>query len=37
MPYQNHGKSNREYTEGMQISTGNEEHLLVYVSDYHGI
>ena len=31
MSKQNHGKTNKEYAEGMQNATKNEEPLLVYV------
>ena len=34
-PKQNHGKTNKEYAEGMQNTTKNEEPLLVYVNGYH--
>ena len=32
---QNNGKTNKEFDEGMQNTTKNEEYLLVYVNGYH--
>ena len=38
MPKQNHGKTNKEYAEGIQNTTKkNEELLLVCVNGYHCI
>ena len=41
MPLQNlnknYGKTNKEYAEGMQNITKNEELLLVYANGYHCI